>query len=97
MAAFPTLNALSLVGTFANDAGQIVGTPFGAGNGPLTLAVPSGASRLQLGVNDNFYSDNSGSWTVNATITAVPEPAVGAIMGLAGLVCMRARRKQTAV
>src|SRR5688500_15040055 len=38
-----------LVGTFADDSGAIVGTPFAVGNGPWNATVPFGATRLQLG------------------------------------------------
>lgn len=53
----------SLVGTFAKD-GVIVGRPFKVGDGPVTLTVPDGANQLLLGVNDDRFSDNAGSWTV---------------------------------
>jgi hypothetical protein len=39
------------------------GTPFEVGSS-FVLTVPSAASgELYLGVNDNNYPDNSGSWT----------------------------------
>ena len=75
-ATYPIYNT-ELVGTFANSGGQIVGTPFGIGN-LKTVTVPSGATRLQLGVNDNLYPDNSGSW--NIQITQVPEPATWSML-----------------
>lgn len=53
----------SLVGTFAKD-GVIVGRPFMIGDGPVNLTVPTGANQLLLGVNDDRFGDNSGSWTV---------------------------------
>jgi hypothetical protein len=56
----------ALVGTFANN-GVIVGQPFVIGNGPTTLTVPTGANQLLLGVNDNFYGDNVGAFTVTVS------------------------------
>jgi len=53
--------ASELVGTFANSDGQIVGTPFAVGN-LGTFTIPTGATQLQLGVNDVGYGDNYGSW-----------------------------------
>ena len=55
-----------LVGTFANN-GVIVGQPFAIGDGPATLTVPAGANQLQLGINDNFFSDNTESLTVSVS------------------------------
>jgi hypothetical protein len=58
--------ASELVGTFANN-GVIVGTPFALGNGPTSLMIPAGANQLQLGVDDNCYYDNVGSWTLSVS------------------------------
>lgn len=55
---------MALVGTFADATGKIVGSPFFVGNGPTVLTVPAGASRLQLGINDDKYNYNEGSFTV---------------------------------
>jgi hypothetical protein len=66
-----------LVGTFANNSGQIVGIPFAIGDF-RNITVPAGATRLQLGMNDNLYVDNSGSW--NIQITQVPEPATWSML-----------------
>ncbi|MHB8471828.1 MAG: hypothetical protein ACYDC8_03040 [Gammaproteobacteria bacterium] len=88
------LNAL--VGTFADSAGNIVGTPFAVGNGPLNVLIPVGASRLQLGLNDDIFSDNTGTLRVQVTgPAAVPLPLSAwlfgsGLMGLLGI----ARRKQ---
>ncbi len=52
----PGLACFSLVGRFGN------GTPFEVGS-TLTVTVPAGASsEFFLGVNDNYYGDNTGSW-----------------------------------
>jgi hypothetical protein len=91
-ATYPILYT-ELVGTFANSSGQVVGTPFPIGN-LRTITVPSGATRLQLGANDNLYVDNSGSW--NIQITQVPEPATWSmlLMSIAALLpsCRMRRR-----
>jgi uncharacterized protein (TIGR03437 family) len=54
------------VGTFANN-GVIVGTPFPVGDGPASFIIPAGANQLLLGVDDNDYSDNTGSWTLSVS------------------------------
>ncbi len=79
---------MELVGTFADASGDIVGTPFAIGDGPLTQFAPAGASYLLLGVNDDQYSDNIGSY--NVSVTPVPEPETWALalLGLFGLGAM---------
>jgi uncharacterized protein (TIGR03437 family) len=67
--AYPVF-ASELVGTFANN-GVIVGTPFPIGDGPQNFTIPSGANQLLLGVDDNDYSDNTGSWQINVSSAAV--------------------------
>ena len=84
------INLGELVGTFADSAGDIVGTPFVLGDGPTTLTIPTGASRLQLGVNDDLFSDNTGSWSIQVSGTGpagVPEPDAAALCG-SGLVAL---------
>lgn len=81
-----------LVGTFATSTGQIVGAPFGIGD-LGTLTVPTGATQLQLGVNDNDYGDNSGSWQIQITGIAVPEPSSLLLTAL-GMVTLWACRKR---
>jgi uncharacterized protein (TIGR03437 family) len=62
--------ASELVGTFANN-GVIVGTPFAIGDGPKSFTIPSGANQLLLGVDDNDYNDNVGSWQIKVSSAAV--------------------------
>ena len=85
-----------LVGTFANSSGQIVGTPFAIGD-LGTFTVPAGATQLQLGANDNLLSDNLGSWTIQVTGPAVPEPTTTTLVligvGGLGLAARRCRRR----
>lgn len=64
-----------LVGTFANSAGAIVGTPFAIGDA-LTVTVPTGATSLDLGVNDDIYHENSGAFLVDVTGSAAASPLV---------------------
>ena len=87
---------VELVGTFATSTGAIVGTPFAIGDGPISFTIPAGANQLQLGVNDNRYSDNTGSFIVQvAGPAAVPEPStlltdgIGASLFLAYGACRR--------
>jgi len=78
-----------VVGTFTDGSGDIVGTPFVVGDG-TTVTVPAGASALQLGINDNYYFDNSDApdnplvFSVsdmgNGT-TQTPEPATFVLVG----------------
>lgn len=46
------------------------GSPFAVGSGASFTATSSG--RLFLGVNDEFFADNSGAWTVDVTTTTAP-------------------------
>ena len=92
-----------LVGTFTDALGIIVGTPFAIGLGPVSVTVPNGVSRLQLGINDNLFADNSGSFTVQVSsldltaplLVGVPEPASLLLFasGVAGIVMARWPRR----
>jgi len=87
------LNAL--VATFADSTGSIVGTPFAVNNGPVTIAIPVGATRLQFGVNDDIFADNSGSLNlqVSGPAEAIPEPSFTLPLAcLAGFVVFARRR-----
>ncbi|MGD0297559.1 MAG: hypothetical protein ABSE86_10610 [Bryobacteraceae bacterium] len=68
--------ASELIGAFANN-GVIVGNPFPIGDGPKSFTIPSGANQLLLGVDDNDYSDNTGSWQIKVTYA----PATGSTTG----------------
>jgi hypothetical protein len=86
------INLGELVGTFANSTGVIVGTPFAIGDGPDPVTIPAGATRLQLGINDDRFGDNTGSWSIQVSgpgpvVSGVPEPGTAALCGFA-LVCL---------
>ena len=72
---FP-IYAGELVGTFADSNGDIVGTPFPIGDGPTDLVIPPIAAQLQLGMNDDKYSDNEGAWVLNVTGPAPGTPSL---------------------
>ncbi|SFD24194.1 calcium-binding protein [Tropicimonas isoalkanivorans] len=72
------LNAL--MGTFTDGDGVIVGTPFEVGN-EATVTVPEGAEELQLGLNDDFFNDNTGSLEVRVTGTATLETGSPTVRG----------------
>jgi hypothetical protein len=95
-----TVWSLEVLGTFTDSLGDIVGTPFVVGDG-TTVVVPTGATQLQLGVNDNVYSDNSGNSdaltfnvTSNGTVSSVPEPSTFALVGGAALLGLVVRRRK---
>lgn len=57
-------NLGALVAAFATVDGTVVGSPFEVGL-ERSVVVPAGATRLQLGVNDSFFGDNSGGFDVD--------------------------------
>jgi hypothetical protein len=90
------LNAL--VGTFTDVTGTIVGTPFHIGLGG-SFVVPVGGTQLQLGLNDDIFADNSGSFRVcvsDAGECNVPEPVSASLLalGLSGLAARAVRRRR---
>ncbi len=71
----PQIALYALIGDFVDSSGSVL-VAFAAGNGPFSIVVPAGAVTLQLGVNDDFFSDNTGALNINvtgSTATAVPE------------------------
>lgn len=60
------VGAGGLMGAFTDSEGNVI-QPVAIGT-KVTLGVPAGATRLQLGINDNIYEYNSGAFT--ATVSA---------------------------
>jgi hypothetical protein len=91
-----------LLGVFADSSGLTIGDAFAIGDDPFSIIAPTGATRLQLGVNDDIFTDNDGSLLVQvlgSTVSAtggIPEPATWGLMitgfGLAGATLRRRRR-----
>lgn len=84
---------MALVGTFTDSSGIIVGNPFEIGNGPTIVSIPSGATQLQLGINDDIFSDNSGSFSVNVEGAPVPIPGAVWLFG-SGLISLVGFRRK---
>lgn len=88
---------MALMGTFADAAGSIVGTPFEIGNG-RSIIIPVGATRLQLGLNDDLFADNGGALnlTISDGITGgggnVPVPGTLALLAPMLLMLRNKRR-----
>jgi hypothetical protein len=60
----PNLACWSLIGKIG-----VNGTPFEVGSSLNNYTVPT-SGELYLGINDDVYTDNSGSWTANITVTS---------------------------
>lgn len=68
-----------LMGAFADAAGNVI-TPVAISD-TFAATVPSGATQLLLGVNDDVLSDNTGSFNVAAVVLA---PGIGFYRPIAG-------------
>ena len=53
-----------VIGVFTDANGVLVGVPFLVGPAVKTHVIPAGATKVQYGVNDTAYWDNSGSLSV---------------------------------
>lgn len=91
------LNAL--VGAFTDATGAVIDTPFHIGLGG-SFVVPVGATRLQLGINDDIFGDNTGSLRVcvsddGGCPSSVPEPVTASLLalGLSGAAARAVRRR----
>jgi hypothetical protein len=84
------------VGTYLYANGPLIsGQPYGLPSEDAIL-IPSGATQLELGVNDNYFADNSGSWTLTIGLGqgpiiyndvapggSVPEPSTLVLVSIA--------------
>jgi hypothetical protein len=86
---WPT-NLMTLMGSFADDAGIVIGEPFTIGTQTLDLTAPTGATKLQLGFNDDIFWDNLGSVSVNVEV--LPEPSAVCLLVLGTSVILLRRR-----
>lgn len=59
----PSVFSGCLIGAWTDGTGQLVRAPFAPGL-DITLKAPVGATQLQLGVNDHFWTDNEGAWVI---------------------------------
>lgn len=64
------INLGTLVAAFTGSQGQLVAPPFVVGNGPASVVIPPRAIFLQLGVNDDLYTDNSGSFSLSVKLAS---------------------------
>lgn len=73
----PPLGLGGLVGAFTDSNGAVI-LAVSIGATPKTFVVPTGATQFQLGVDDDKFSDNAGSYTVkvNGTTVTVPPTAM---------------------
>ena len=79
-AAGPPIYLNALLGAFVDGSGRVL-SEFAPGNGPYIILAPVGTVALEFGVNDDIFSDNSGSLNVDVSgAGAVPEPAAWAMM-----------------
>jgi hypothetical protein len=56
----PALGQSGLCGAFTDSTGRVI-EPVAIGNKPMSFVVPAGATQLQLGIVDNWYTVASGS------------------------------------
>ncbi|HWU50493.1 MAG TPA: family 43 glycosylhydrolase [Asticcacaulis sp.] len=77
--AFYPVRLNELLAVFTDSQGHIVKSPFPVGS-HFVIRVPDGAERIQFGVNDDIYADNSGALDVRietgeaAPVAASPSP-----------------------
>ncbi len=56
-----------IIGVFANSSGVVIGSPFIISEITKSVVIPSGATRIQFGINDNYHADNTG--TINMLLS----------------------------
>ena len=74
----PGISRFALVGKIG-----VFGDPFFIGSDFEDVSTASGT--LFLGINDEFFADNLGEFTVSGSVTPVPEPSTAALL-LFGLI-----------
>jgi hypothetical protein len=85
----------ALIAAFTDNAGSVVGSPFApfaSGDAPYPVGIPTGATQLSFGYNDDIQGDNTGGWDIGVAYfprvsPGVPELSTWAMMllGFAGL------------
>ena len=68
----------ALIGAFTDNNGDLI-EPIVVGTAARTFITPTGATRLQLGINDDYYEDNGGAGfvvAVNGSNISVPPTAM---------------------
>ena len=78
-----TIRLGALIGTFSSSPGRLDWFVIGFGT---TLISPSSTDHLYLAVEDTFYPNNLGAYSVNISTSSVPEPSTIAMTGLGGLI-----------
>jgi RHS repeat-associated protein len=74
LAGEPALGLGGLIGAFTDNNGAVI-EPIAIGASPISYVVPVGATQLQLGINDSYYSDNGGAgFTVSVNGSPLPIP-----------------------
>ena len=74
----PSLGRGALMGAFTDNNGDLI-EPIAVGTAARTFITPAGATRLQLGINDNYYEENGGAGfvvDVNGVNVTVPPTAM---------------------
>jgi hypothetical protein len=94
----PPIYLNALIGDFVDASGDVLNI-FATGNGPFHVDAPAGTVALQLGLNDDLFSDNSGALRVqvdgSTAVSSVPETSTWAMMllGFASVGFIGFRRK----
>jgi hypothetical protein len=83
-----------LMGVFTDATGSIVGSPQKIGDAGV-LVIPNGAALLDLGVNDDYFGDNVGSWSLSVSEN-LPEPGAGYVSVIC-VALLASRRGRSAI
>lgn len=69
----PQIALNALIGDFVNASGVVL-DKFAPGDGPFTIVAPVGSAGLQLGVNDDIFTDGDGTTNNGTFALNVPSP-----------------------